>query len=155
MEANGQFTMFDYLERESNERIVRRISYNDTKPFLLGIHYARRMPNITDAFGLFIGGDLVGVVTYGIPASLPLCIGLAGRENKDRVKELNRLVIKPEWGGAQQRFIPCLSLIKNARKRHVCSELRGHGLVSCWLHLSSDKLSLHGSFRKENGHLST
>ena len=32
---------------------VRKISYNDTKPFLLNVHYARRMPNIMYAFGLF------------------------------------------------------------------------------------------------------
>lgn len=38
------------------ERYVRRITYEETKPFLLAIHYARRMPCITDAFGLFIRG---------------------------------------------------------------------------------------------------
>ena len=54
---NGQIT-FDDLEQEENgsERYVRRITYDETKPFLLGVHYARRMPNITDAFGLFMGG---------------------------------------------------------------------------------------------------
>ena len=35
------------------------------------------------------------MVTYGIPASPPLTIGIAGRENKDKVLELNRLAIKP------------------------------------------------------------
>lgn len=90
---------FDDLFQEQ-ERYVRRISYEETKPFLLAIHYARRMPCITDAFGLFTrGGNLVGVVTYGIPASLPLCVGLAGKENKDRVKELNRLCLLPEYNG--------------------------------------------------------
>ena len=66
------------MEAQNAEKIVRRITYEETKPFLLQIHYARRMPCITDAFGLFVNGELVGVVTYGVPASRPLCIGLAG-----------------------------------------------------------------------------
>ena len=96
-ECIGQINVFDVLEPK--EKYVRRISYNDTKPFLLGIHYARRMPCITDAFGLFLNGEIIGVVTYGVPASRPLCIGLAGVENERNVKELNRLVIKPEFNG--------------------------------------------------------
>lgn len=57
------------------------------------------MPCITDAFGLFVNGELIGVVTYGVPASHPLCIGIAGVENQYRVLELNRLVILPEYNG--------------------------------------------------------
>jgi len=57
------------------------------------------MPCITDAFGLFIDGDMIGVVTYGVPASYHLCIGIAGKEEKDNVLELNRLVIKPDAEG--------------------------------------------------------
>lgn len=72
---------------------VRKISYNDTKPFLLNIHYARRMPNIMYAFGLFKNDEIIGVVTYGKPASPALCKGIAGEENSHNVIELNRLVI--------------------------------------------------------------
>ena len=57
------------------------------------------MPCITDAFGLFLDGDLIGVVTYGVPASPPLCIGIAGEENQHDILELNRLVILPEYNG--------------------------------------------------------
>ena len=81
------------------DKYVRRISYDETKPFLLQVHYARRMPCITDAVGLFRGGQIVGVVTYGVPASYHLCIGIAGKKNKDHVLELNRLVILPEFSG--------------------------------------------------------
>lgn len=97
---NGQITFYD-LEQEENgsERYVRRITYDETKPFLLGVHYARRMPNITDAFGLFMGGRLIGVVTFGVPASRPLCIGLAGPENEKNVLELNRLCFLPDFNG--------------------------------------------------------
>ena len=42
---------------------------------------------------------MVGVVTYGIPASHPLCIGIAGKGNARNVLELNRLVIAPDVSG--------------------------------------------------------
>ena len=99
-----QISVFDLLERDMQEKVVRRISYNDAKPFIMNIHYARRMPNITDAFGLFVNGSLIGVVTYGIPASHPLCIGIAGKENQYNVKELNRLVILPKFNGGGYNY---------------------------------------------------
>lgn len=92
-----QLNIIDYLKNLGGvKRYIRRITYEETKPFLLKIHYARRMPCITDAFGLFIDGEMVGCVTYGVPASHPLCIGIAGEKNQYNVLELNRLVIKPD-----------------------------------------------------------
>ena len=41
------------------EREVRRITYAETKPFILEVHYARRMPCVQYAFGLFEGGYCV------------------------------------------------------------------------------------------------
>lgn len=96
---------FEDLLHTNNEKYVRRISYEETKPFLLKIHYARRMPCITDAFGLFEGGRLIGVVTYGVPASNNLCEGLCGKEYKDKVRELNRLVLLPEKNGKNNASI--------------------------------------------------
>ena len=94
---NYQISLFDIEQSKKGiKRYVRRISYDDTKPFLLGIHYARRMPCITDAFGLFVDDEMIGVVTYGVPASMPLCRGLAGDKNKYRVLELNRLALLPD-----------------------------------------------------------
>lgn len=97
----GQINLFDLDEEDhGKDKWVRRITYEETKPFLLKIHYARRMPCITDAFGLFIkGGKMIGCVTYGIPASYHLCIGSAGKQNQYNVMELNRLVILPEYNG--------------------------------------------------------
>lgn len=88
-------------ETYKNRLCVKRIGYDDTKNFILFIHYARRMPCIQYAFGLF-DGDYpypVGVVTYGQPASPPLCKGIAGEENRKHVLELNRLVLYPEYNG--------------------------------------------------------
>ena len=72
---------------------IQKISYQDTKPFILDIHYAARMPSISYSFGLFSDESLIGVVTYGKPASPPLCKGIAGIENSHKVYELNRLVL--------------------------------------------------------------
>ena len=79
--------------------VVKRIKYEDTKYFIMNVHYARRMPCIQYAFGLFDNDDLIGVVTYGQPASPSLCKGVAGEEYKYNVLELNRLVILPEYNG--------------------------------------------------------
>lgn len=72
---------------------VKRITYNDVKPFLLNVHYARRLPCVQYAFGLYVNDVLCGCVTYGQPASPSLCKGVAGEENRKNVIELNRLVI--------------------------------------------------------------
>ena len=73
---------------------VQRVSYNATKPFIFDIHYAKRMPSISYAFGLYLDEDLVGVVTYGSPPSQSLCVGIAGKKFRGDVLELNRLVLK-------------------------------------------------------------
>jgi len=44
------------------------------------------------AFGLY-NPNLVGVVTYGMPASHSLCVGVCGSENQSIVLELNRLCL--------------------------------------------------------------
>lgn len=77
-----------------SELHIEKISYDMAKPFILQIHYARRMPCVQYAFGLFAQASLIGVVTYGQPASPTVCKGIAGEENRHRVLELNRLVIK-------------------------------------------------------------
>lgn len=74
---------------------VREISTSETKPFILTMHYAQRMPSISYAFGLFNNNELIGVVTFGKPASNPLCIGVCGAEYSSKVFELNRLVLLP------------------------------------------------------------
>ena len=73
---------------------VLPISYNETKPFILNIHYAKRIPSVIQySFGLFYKSELVGMVSYGTPASPDLCKGICGEEYKHLVKELNRLVL--------------------------------------------------------------
>lgn len=73
---------------------VRIITRELTKDFILNIHYAHRIPSISFSFGLYENDELIGVCTYGTPASSTLLSGVCGVEYKGIVKELNRLVLK-------------------------------------------------------------
>ena len=72
---------------------VHVIGIEQARPFILKKHYAKRMPNVMFSFGGYIGTDLVGIVTYGMPPSPSLCKGVCGDEHKGKVIELNRLVV--------------------------------------------------------------
>jgi len=76
-----------------NNYSVQQIGYKDTKHLILNVHYARRMPSISFAYGLFEEKEFVGLVSYGSPASPSLCKGILGEEYRDQVIELNRLVL--------------------------------------------------------------
>ena len=73
------------------------IKSSDTYNWLLKKHYAKRIPNITDSFGLFDKSNLIGIITYGIPPSRPLCTGVCGEEHADKVIELNRLCLQDNF----------------------------------------------------------
>jgi hypothetical protein len=72
---------------------VLPINNFEVEPWLLEKHYAKRMCPISFAFGLYDDEQLVGVVTYGVPASPFLCMGVCGIDNKNKVLELNRLCL--------------------------------------------------------------
>lgn len=82
------------LSRFGVERLVLPVSRADCEPFVIGIHYAHRWPSITYRYGLFVDGELCGVVTYGTPPSPSLKKGVAGDSYKMDVLELNRLCLK-------------------------------------------------------------
>jgi hypothetical protein len=78
----------------SHNYFVIPIAYEDTKDLILNVHYARRMPSVSYAFGLYRGMDgLQGICTFGSPASPWLCKGVCGEEHKSKVLELNRVVL--------------------------------------------------------------
>ena len=62
-------------------------------PFILEKHYAQRMPNLMFVYGLYDNDELIGICSFGSPASYTLCKGIAGEHNKSKVIELNRLVL--------------------------------------------------------------
>ena len=73
---------------------VKRIERSDCEPYILGIHYAKRWVSISFAFGLFEDSELVGIITYGSPASPALCKGVCGEPFRKQVIELSRLALK-------------------------------------------------------------
>lgn len=73
---------------------IKKITYEETKPYLLEIHYAKRMPSISYSFGLYRDGEMCGVITYGSPPSSTLRRGLAGDKNIKNILELNRLCLR-------------------------------------------------------------
>lgn len=72
---------------------VKPIKKYETKSWLIKKHYAKRMPSICFAFGLYDKSVLVGVCTYGMSPSSTLSESIAGEKYKKSVLELNRLVV--------------------------------------------------------------
>ena len=73
---------------------VREIETRIAVDIVVSNHYLHRKGPCSRAFGLFDPeGSLRGVVTYGVPASVPLVKGLLGPENRHLVGELTRLWI--------------------------------------------------------------
>ena len=91
---------------------VLPIKSEEAKPWLLEKHYAKRMCPISFAFGAYIDGVLIGVVTYGVSASSTLRRGVCGDKWTDYVFELNRLCcaneknIASELVGKSMQMLP-------------------------------------------------
>jgi hypothetical protein len=104
---------------------IECISTDEAKPWILGRHYARRMPCITHAFGAFVDGVMYGICTFGMPPSYTLCDGVCGPEYRDCVLELNRLCVADDAGFQTSRFLGmCL------RNMGHCADGGGWVLVS-------------------------
>lgn len=99
-----------------NGYTVKPISRMESSPFILGIHYAKRWPSISYYFGLFNGGKLVGVCTFGTPPSAPLKVGVAGDRYKSDVLELNRLCLKNNLKNEASFLVSkCLKLLPKSK----------------------------------------
>lgn len=73
---------------------VHSIPYSDAIAIIVKNHYLHRRGPASECFGLFdAAGSLVGVITYGTPASRSLCQGVAGPDEARSVIELTRLWI--------------------------------------------------------------
>jgi hypothetical protein len=72
---------------------VKSIESKETDIWLLSKHYAKRKCQRMFCFGLFIKGEMEGIVTYGMPPSPQVGRGFLGEENRTKVIELNRLCI--------------------------------------------------------------
>lgn len=75
------------------EYTVRPIPFSEAKEWCLFKHYAKRIPPISYAFGLFDNENVLqGICTYGHPLSSTLK-GIFGDEYSDLLLELNRLCV--------------------------------------------------------------
>jgi hypothetical protein len=72
---------------------VKSIAKYLCKDWLLHKHYAKRIPSIIYAFGLYKKRILVGIITFGMPPSSTLAASISGEKYKNLVLELNRLVV--------------------------------------------------------------
>jgi len=88
----------------------------DYKEWLLYKHYAKRIPSISYAYGLYNRDSLVGVCTFGSPPSHALCIGICGEKYKRLVLELNRLCLEHNKKNEASYFVSrCLKMIPKPR----------------------------------------
>ena len=82
----------------NNDMLPALISVLDSKTagqLVVAKHYLHRRPPISHAFGMHVRGRLLGVVTYGTPASRHLQMG-ACPSDPGKVIELNRLWLDDE-----------------------------------------------------------
>tara|TARA_R110000822_G_C15338795_1_gene495972 strand:+ start:31686 stop:32306 length:621 start_codon:yes stop_codon:yes gene_type:complete len=70
---------------------VKEVKRSACEDLILNVHYAKRWPSVSYAFGLFKDGELAGIVTYGTPPSANVRKSIAGECFKGDVLELNRL----------------------------------------------------------------
>jgi len=80
--------------RVASEFYIDSIPSKESYPWLLKKHYARRIPSISYAFGLYNKFDLlVGICTYGRPIAHSLIKNAFGGDYQEEFLELNRLVV--------------------------------------------------------------
>jgi len=76
----------------SQDYSIERITYQMAMEVVVANHYLHRKAPVSMAFGMFDqSGQIVGVVTYGVPASSTLLKGVCGEDEASNVYELNRL----------------------------------------------------------------
>ena len=75
-------------------REIKLVTRKDYLPFMLDIHYAKRIPSVSYSYGLFKNKKLEGIVSYGTPPSSTLRRGIAGDDYISDILELNRLVLR-------------------------------------------------------------
>ena len=84
----------------------RTITSQTMNDIVVKNHYAHRAVPSSWSFGCFNDGELMGVISFGKPASPHLCRGICGEENAGRVYELNRLWLDDKCPkNSESRFI--------------------------------------------------
>lgn len=144
---------------------MRPIPYDEVREWLLFKHYAHRIPSISFAFGLYNKElRMVGVCTYGVPASPSLVSGAISEEYADKFFELNRLVVDDGLPRNTLSFFVATTLKMLPRPMVVVSyadsEQGHHGYIyqaTNWLYTGMTKphseYSVDGGENKHSRHL--
>jgi len=87
--------------------IVSPVSYKDAMKIVVDNHYLHRKSSCSYSFGLIeiSTNRIVGVITYGKPASSHLCKGICGNEESSNVIELTRLWIEDDTPRNAESFL--------------------------------------------------
>jgi len=86
--------------------LFRQITSNTSNMVAVENHYAHRAVSVSWAFGAYFNNVLLGIISFGKPASPHLCKGICGKENSNRVYELNRLWMSDKCPkNSESRFI--------------------------------------------------
>ena len=73
--------------------IVARVPVSVGKAFVIEHHYSHGIHNGPMTWGLFDGGELVGVIAFATPSSENVRASVLGPEHKGSITELHRLVL--------------------------------------------------------------
>tara|TARA_Y100000114_G_scaffold155104_1_gene178510 strand:+ start:565 stop:1260 length:696 start_codon:yes stop_codon:yes gene_type:complete len=76
-----------------HEYIVRKLSTNEYVEWFTQKHYAKRIPSVSYAYGLYKNKFLVGICSYGRPVAHTLVKYAFAGKFQDNFLELNRLVV--------------------------------------------------------------
>ena len=86
--------------------VFKPINYFTAMKMVKKYHYLHRTAPTTWSYGAYFNNRLEGVLTIGKPASHTLIEGVAGKENSQRVFELNRLWMSDKLPkNSESRFI--------------------------------------------------
>ena len=86
--------------------LFRQITGHTSNLVAIESHYAHRAVSVSWAFGAYFKNILLGVISFGKPASQNVCSGVCGKNNSNRVYELNRLWMSDKCPkNSESRFI--------------------------------------------------
>lgn len=86
---------------------IKEIDKKIAQEIVIKNHYLHRKCSCSYAYGLFENNTnrIVGVITYGKPASNFVCIGICGKEERENVIELTRLWIEDKTPKNVESFL--------------------------------------------------
>lgn len=89
-----------------HQLLFRQITSHTSNLVAVESHYAHRAVSVSWAFGAYFNNVLMGIISFGKPASYTACNGICGKESSPRVYELNRLWMSDKCPkNSESRFI--------------------------------------------------